>query len=268
MTETNSEGPRGIDQARADTSAVRSVLRAVALLEYFDEQHLTWTVSELARQAGLPKTTVIRLVVTLEKGGLLWTRPDGRISVAARMLRWVRLAETAWRVPVAITGEMRALADRVGETVNLYVRQGTVRVCIAQQEGTQSLRHVVRMGAQLPIDVGAASLILLQDAGPRELEKVKERGGRLTDGFIERVHAALEQGYAVSHGEREAGASGVAVPIRDRNGRVLAALALGGPTSRFTEERIAVFVGYLRQAAKTIEDIGLDTAIPAHFADM
>jgi len=69
--------------------------------------------------------------------------------------------------------------------------------------------------------------------------------------LADRAHAAAKRGWAQSHGEREAGASGVAAPVANAAGRVLAALALGGPTPRFTPERVA-------ERVRTFAEAGVD----------
>lgn len=243
---------------------VRSVARAMQILTAFDDQRPVWSVSELSRAVGLPKTTVLRLVATLESVGLLWTRPDGLVVVSARLLSWVRSVEKAWQVPPAVHAEMQSLADKFSESCNLYVRLGTARVCIAQSLGPQTVKTVVRVGDDLPLWGGASGLVLLADEPRSVIEQVEREhpASPGVDSLVERVAAAKEAGYAATHGEREVGASGVAVPIRGIDGTVRAALAFGGPTGRFTEDRIPDMVESLVAAAARLPAAGLENAIP------
>jgi DNA-binding IclR family transcriptional regulator len=71
------------------------------------------------------------------------------------------------------------------------------------------------------------------------------------------TQAALD-GYAVSHGEREEGLSAVAAPVTGRSGGVVAALALSGPTLRFTAGRVAEFAADLVQAGVRMSERGFD----------
>lgn len=242
----------------ADDGAVRSVTRALDLLGHFTERRMVWSVSELARTSGLPKTTVVRLVATLASTGMLWERPDGQVTVGAGLLRWARLARAGWELPESVREVMSDLADRCGETVNLYVRQGSVRVCVAQAEGPQTLRHVVRTGDELPLWVGAASKVLLTAAPADVLDAMVERAGPALADAVDRARA---EGFAVTHGERESGASGAAAPILDAAGVVVAALALGGPTARFTDERVASFRDELVRAARAVSRLGLPPVV-------
>ncbi|WIX84604.1 helix-turn-helix domain-containing protein [Amycolatopsis sp. DG1A-15b] len=213
-----------------EDGSVRSVLRAFDVLALFTEHRRTWAVKDLTTASGLAKTTVLRLVATCEQRGLLWTRPDGRITVGPGMLRWAQLANTAWQLPEPVRQVLRELARECRETVNLYVRSTSVLVCVAQQEGPLAIRHVGRVGDELPLGFGAA--------------------GRVLDGA---------EGAAVSHGEPEAGASSVAAPVHDGDGRRLAALAITGPSSRFGPAEVAAFTEALAAASVRISQIGLAT---------
>jgi DNA-binding IclR family transcriptional regulator len=210
-----------------DDGAVRSVLRAFDLLALFTERRRTWAVKDLTAASGLAKTTVLRLVATCEQRGLLWTRPDGRVTVGPGMLRWAQLANTAWQLPEPVRQVLRDVAREHGETVSLYVRSTEVLVCVAQEEGSRAIRHVGHAGDELPLGCGAAGRVL-----------------------------AGAEGVAVSHGEPEPGASSVAAPVSDADGRLLAALAVTGPTTRFTAEAVARLSAGVTDASRRISRIG------------
>jgi DNA-binding IclR family transcriptional regulator len=229
---------------------VRSVLRALDLLALFDESHRSRTVRELIDASGLAKSTVVRLVATLEQRGLLWSRGDGRLVPGAGLLRWAALAQDAWRLPPEAVDCLREVSVRSGgESSRIYVRQGLGRVCVAQHEGTQQLRHVVRIGEEMPLGAGASGHVLLTGCPPELVQAAAEatgQGPEYAQLLAARVEAAREQGWSSSDSEREDGVAGVAAPIAGEDGRVVAALALGGPSSRFTAERVAAFAPVLR----------------------
>jgi DNA-binding IclR family transcriptional regulator len=78
-------------------------------------------------------------------------RGDGRLTPGAGRLRWARLAREACQLPPEAAEALRELpVDSGGESSRIYVRQDTSRVCVAQPEGTQQLRHVVRIGEAIP----------------------------------------------------------------------------------------------------------------------
>lgn len=245
-------------EAKGDGSGVRSVARAVEILALLREDRPVVTVSEIVTETGLAKTTVVRMLRTLEDNGLVWTTPRG-ITAGPGLWRWAYLAQSAWQVPAEIRQLMRDLSDRTRETVNLYVRRDVTRVCIAQQQSTQTLRHVVHVGDQLPMWAGASARILLMDASPNLVARVaglSPSGAAFLDPLTERIAQARSEGYAVSHGEREVGVSAIAVPVTSPNGVTRSALAISGPTARFTDERLAEFRGELQEVAQQMQNRG------------
>src|SRR6185437_15516286 len=82
------------------------------------------------------------------------------------------LARSSWELPPETKRMMRDLAARERETVNVYVVRDIVRVCIAQQESPQPLRHVVHVGDELPLWAGASAKVLLRNATPALLARI------------------------------------------------------------------------------------------------
>ncbi|MBA2813648.1 IclR family transcriptional regulator [Streptomyces sp. KM273126] len=238
-----------------DAGGVRSVQRAVDLLALFDTEHPSRSVRELVDATGLPKTTVVRLVHTLEQCGLLWSRGDGHLVPGTGLLRWAELAGRTWRLPEEALRRLAELSEASGgETVSVYVRQQNTRVCVARHEGTRILRHVVRVGAEMPLWSGAASHVLLSGSDRAEVAAVASRapGDEWEERLWEHTRKAAADGIAVSHGEREPGVSGVAAPVFAASGRLTAAVALGGPTTRFTDDAVAGFTPALLDTARAL----------------
>lgn len=246
------------ETAKSGANGVRSVQRAVEILALLSEDRPVVSLSEIVQETGLAKTTVVRMVHTLEQNGLVWTTAGG-ITAGPGLWRWAYLAHRSWELPVEVRQLMRELADRTRETVNLYVRRDIQRVCLSQQQGTQSLRHVVQIGDELPLWAGASGKVLLADASPSLLARVAGISPEGA-GMLDRLRAAVDQGrregYVVSHGEREIGVSAIAVPVRTRSGAVGSALAISGPTVRFTDARIDEFRKQLELAAEQMTSRG------------
>nr|WP_275942247.1 IclR family transcriptional regulator C-terminal domain-containing protein [Streptomyces spiramenti] len=170
---------------------------------------------------------------------------------------------------------MRALAAETGETVSLYVREGTRRVVVGQAPSPNTLRHAVQPGDELPMTVGSAAYVLLGMEPEAELDGLIARivadadagdtAGTADAGEIrEGVALATSQGWSLTHGQREAGNSGLAVPVRFPDARRPArtvVLALGGPTVRFTEDKIPGFVHAVRRCAEDVARTGLPPAL-------
>ncbi|MBO0870963.1 MAG: helix-turn-helix domain-containing protein, partial [Micromonosporaceae bacterium] len=184
----------------AEAQGVRSVQRALDILSLLTDERPSVTIREIVEATGLAKTTVIRLVQTLEQSGLLWATTAGYMA-GPGLWRWAHLARRSWELPPETQRMMRDLAARQRETVNVYVARDIYRVCIAQQESPQALRHVVHVGDELPLWGGASAKVLLRNASPGLLVRIA-RSSPYGDGHVrqlqEWIDEAAQRGYAVS----------------------------------------------------------------------
>ena len=179
--------------------------KSVALLAAVESGPCSLT--DLVERTGLSRATAHRLAVALEGHGLLRRTADGRFALGVRLIALGRAAEAAVPLAELARPALEELRDRTGESVQLYVRDGDTRVCIAALESPHGLRTIVPLGAVLPLDVGSAGRVL------RDPEAA---------GWVESV------------GEREAGVASVSAAVRDPGGRVVAAVSASGPVERTT----------------------------------
>lgn len=241
-------------------AGVRSVARAIDVLTLFDTAHPSRGLREIVEETGLPKTTAVRLLATLEARGLVTHHGESSFVPGPALLRWVRLAQSVWEVSPDAREVMRHLVAECGETVNIYVRQDLFRVSIAQEEGTATVRSVVEVGSPMPLSRGATARVLLSGAPEHLIDDLVAADDSVDAATLRRqVESTAETGYSVTHGERELGASAVAAPIRHRDGRLLAALSVSGPTSRFTAARVPGYVDAVTSAARSLTTLGLGT---------
>ncbi|MEU6644109.1 IclR family transcriptional regulator [Saccharomonospora sp. NPDC046836] len=255
----------------SDNGGIRAVSRAFRVLQAFSADRMTLGVAEIVRATGLPRTTVLRLIETLTAEGVLESGVDGQVRVGTRMIGWAAFAEAAWAVPEASLARMRELATETGETVSLYVRKGLHRVVVGQAPSPNTLRHVVQTGDELPLWAGSAAYVLLGLEPPAERDELIARVSATAespsnaDTLRDGVEHAMAQGWSISHGQREPGNTGLAVPVDPATGaRALArpvVLALGGPTVRFTDDKIPGFVAAVRRCADDIARTGLPPAL-------
>jgi DNA-binding IclR family transcriptional regulator len=259
----SSPPPVEAGNAAADGAGVRSVQRALEILNLLSEERPQVTIREIVEDTGLAKTTAIRLTQTLVHAGLLWATPTGYMA-GPGLWRWGHLARSVWELPPEFSRMMADMAREHQETVNLYIRRDIHRLCIAHAESPRALRHVVNVGDEFPMWAGASAKVLLADAPESLLARIVAAAPR-GRGDLERLRAAVaesrEAGFAVSHGERESGVSAVAVPVADESGRIVAALSMSGATTRFTNEHVEVFASALRNATVAISGRGLGTAV-------
>jgi DNA-binding IclR family transcriptional regulator len=224
----------------------------VEVLRAFTPETPTLSVAELVRRTGLAKTTVLRMTGTLEEAGLLLRDETGDYRPGLGLLHWAWLAQADALLPPSVHLALRNAATATGESVTLYVRRGITRIPVARADGTSSIRHVVSVGEPMTLAAGASSWVLLTEASEAIIEAVAaEPLARGVDVAV-RAGQAARDGFAVSHGEREDGVSGVAAPVR-HGGKLVAAVACSGPTSRFDEETVEELVRRMQALGQEVE---------------
>lgn len=238
---------------------VRSVERALRVLGAFSSSRPALSQGQLAAAANLPKSTALRLIRTLIESGWLFVRTDELITVGPCLIPIAQVVERQWSISESSKLVLEGVVSRTSETANVYVRDGLNRICIAQHQSPLSVRYVIPVGVSIPVWLGASGHILLADSAPSVLSAAMDAGAlnpRERSNLVETLERTKADGYSVTHGEREAGASSVAVPITDSSGRTIAALAISGPTFRFDEERLPGLVGVARAASDQLSHSG------------
>jgi DNA-binding IclR family transcriptional regulator len=170
------------------------------------------------------------LATALERHGLVRRDGDGRFILGTRLLALGRAAAETWPLATAAAVPLETLRDETGESVQLFVRDGDERVCIAALQSLHGLRTIVPLGARLPLSAGSAARALLSSAQEE-------------DAWVESV------------GEREAGVASVSAPVRESSGLVVAAVSVSGPIERTTRQPGKRYGSFVVKAAREIESI-------------
>jgi DNA-binding IclR family transcriptional regulator len=259
----------GTDDEGAEVLARRPVThnqlldRVVGLLTVLSQADRPMPAAQLARRAGLPLSTTYRLAQDLERHGLVTPANRDGLSLGLRAVDFAGTVETRIEATLVAPARdvMRELASEHGETAILTAPTGTFAIGLAAIE---SPVHAVRLShgrrrAQ-PMHLGASGKVLLAflDAPDAEDVLVAAEGSRHADGtrvdvaeLRRQLAAARRDGYVVSDGELDEGATAAAAPILDARGRLAAALSLGGPTPRI-RPKLDTIVPAVVAGARTI----------------
>jgi len=236
-------------------NTVRAVERALDILLVFTE-HSSLGLTEIADKVGLHKSTVHRLLASLEsKGFLVRDVVTEKYRLGFRVWELsAKLAEQSDDPGVLLLPEMERLRDLVGETVSLYIREGDERIRIQAVQSKQEIRRVAPVGARLPLYAGASSKVLLAFADEEERESIMNSADWPAsvnrDAFRRTLEDIRALGYATSAEEREAGVAAVSAPILTNSGRLVAALGVSGPANRLDPERIRAIAPQVIEAAR------------------
>ena len=176
----------------------------------------------LQEATALPRATAHRLAVALELHGLVRRDGQGRFCLGFELIRLGRAAEEQFPLAEIARPALTALRDETGESVQLYVADADGRRCVVSLQSTHGLRWIVPQGALLPLDRGSAGRVLLGDEVAESVE------------------------------EREAGVASVSAAVRDRNGRVIAAVSVSGPVERLSRAPRQRFGSAVEAAAQSV----------------
>jgi IclR family acetate operon transcriptional repressor len=242
------------------SSYVKSLNRAMTILEELSNHDGGLTLTELAHLCELPTSTTHRLLTTLENNRFVcFNRTGNHWSVGVQaFVVGNAFARSRDLVPLAKT-YMRHLMDEAGETVNLAAQDQDEIVYLAQVECREIMRAFVRPGSRAPFHcsaVGKAILAAMHDVDrnktiQRKLSALKENH-IFTSEFMKGLEDIQISGFALDDEEQSVGMRCVASIIYDENGGPLAAISISGPTARITNARIPT-LGRLVQ--KTCMDI-------------
>jgi DNA-binding IclR family transcriptional regulator len=239
----------------------QAVLRALALLKAFSDDRPEVGLTDLARAAGLNKTTAFRMLTALESVGLVTKNhatdsyrlvPEA-IALGGRALRSNPLY-------LASRPELETLARKTGETATLEVLAGADTLILDEVLSHYFVGSMPSIGTRWPAHATSTGKVLLAHLPEDELAAcLSERLARPTPDTIA-THAALrrelalvrERGYSVADEELEIGFVAVGAPVRNFEGRVIAAISVGGPSIRLTAGRIDALVPLAIQAAGRI----------------
>jgi len=203
-------------------------------------------LADLCARTGLPRATAHRLAAGLEVHRLLARDNAGRWRLGPALTE----LSTAVADPLLAAGAavLPGLRQTTGESVQLYRREGTTRVCVVALEPPAGLRDTVPVGARLPMTAGSGARVLLAYSDP-----ATQRAVLPSAVFTERTLADVRRrGWAQSAAEREPGVASVSAPVRDCTGAVVAAVSVSGPIDRMGRRPGARWAADLLAAAEEL----------------
>ena len=257
---TGSGGGSAPDPGNALTPPVESVRRALRILRCFGPDRPELGVTDLSRELDMHKSTVHRLLVTLEAEGFVRLVEGGRYALGWRLFE-LGSAVPAWgAIRQVVLRELERLVQRTGETAHLAVLAEGEVLYIEKVESDRPLRMPSSVGRRVPLHCTALGKILL--AGLEDDERWRAIYGaqlrRFTpstitdpDAVRNEVEKVAENGYAVDREEIEEGLMCLGAPIVDERGQTCAAISISGPSSRI-QPRLAEHTDAVLEVAASL----------------
>lgn len=227
-----------------------------AILDAFTLTRPTLSLGEIREATGMPTSTVQRLVTNLVSQGFL-DREDDSFRIGMKMAYWAAPATRGVETLDLFNPLLRELRDLTGETVCFFRPERGYRVCVAMAETRHMLRRAMRVGAILPLYAGSASQVLLA-WNPELLQRIKDAPLEpLAEATITSpaeletaVQKTRRDGFSITTGQREDGASGLSAPVFDSTATAVGAVTISGPSMRMTP---AVCEGWVEDLLATAE---------------
>ncbi len=238
-----------------------AILKAAKILEYLSTEPNGQGTSEIARQTQMNKSTVFKLLETLQLIGFIEKSPDNshnKIGLGLAKFAHAYLQQTdIVRIAKPI---LEVLNTETGETVHLGVLDNLSIVYVLKLESKQPVRLYSKVGIAAPLyctGIGKAALSTFNnkelDSYIEKTELQKHTGHTIVDS--EKLREEMEKirclGYAVDNSEHEEDVRCVAIPLFTRS-KLLGAISISSPRYRMDDEKLEKYVQFLRDAAHTI----------------
>ena len=230
-----------------DSKGASVIVNAVAVLRTFTADEPLLGVTEIANRVGLHKSTVSRILATFEQEHLVERDAEtrrfrlglGLIAVAGPLL--AELEERRVAYPV-----LRELSEQTGETSALMVWSGDESICVEQIASHHQIKHTTPLGARYS-DALSASVQVFLAQEPEARVRSLLSSGVIThpgvdepslDAYVVRLQDGLRRGWAINYGETSIDEVGLAAPVYDHRGEVVAAVLIPAPRFRVSQDRL------------------------------
>ncbi len=261
MVPNSADANRNEIKSEQHQDTIQSVCRAARVLGAFSTRQPELGVAELSCLTGLHKTTVYRLLVTLEQESFVRRSPDNdKYRLGPELIRLGSIVLDSTDLARQSLPHMRALVDETDETVILDIWDNGRPLVVANVDGRRLSRVSVRAGSRMPAHATSSGKLLLAFLPREEVDKVVARGiKRYTENTIidqrsllvelEKIRAS---GIAFDREELDIGTCGISAPIFDHRGKLAAALTVAGPTQRLHLDEDGDLAHLVRKTAESI----------------
>jgi IclR family KDG regulon transcriptional repressor len=226
---------------------LNTVSKAGKVLNLFSFKTPEWGVTDVARTLDIPKSTASDVMASLSEQGLLNRTHRGRYQLGWRLFELSQVLLDNTEFCTEARREMQELVERWGETTHLAVLEGTEVVYVEKMQATPAVQILLsRIGGRLPAHCSGVGKVLLAHRPWSEVTLLLEdqklnafTPNTITnlDGLAQDLAQVRQRGYAYDQEEVALGLCCVAAPIRNLDGRVIAAISISVPAYRFYPQR-------------------------------
>ncbi|WP_435361702.1 IclR family transcriptional regulator [Haloarchaeobius sp. DFWS5] len=245
------------NDARNPIKAVQTSLDVLDVVQ----EHESVGVTELANELGLTKGTVHCHLSTLRQNGYI-VKEDGQYKLGLRFIDVAHRVRNRHEIYDIVKDEVDRLAEKSGEMALFTVEEQNLGVCLYKARGEDAVQTELYVGYRNELyhtSVGKALLAcksedeVSQYISETELESLTENTITEPDALQVELDEIAESGFAYNREESIAGLTGVGAAIRNQDGTVYGAIAVIGPTSRMSEDRLDEVAEMLYHSVNVVE---------------
>jgi DNA-binding IclR family transcriptional regulator len=239
---------------------VEAVRRALRIMSSFGPSRPEVGVTDLARELGLHKSTVHRLLATLQSEGFVHQVEGGRYALTWKVLQLSAAVAAHRGIHDAVLQVLEPLTAQTQETAHLAVLDVNRVLYVEKVESPHQLRMPSAVGRHVPLHSTALGKVLAagldldtlrHSLGSGPLERFTDVTITDVDQFLRVLDSVRADGYAIDDEEIEPGLMCVAAPVRDPDGVTCAAISIAGPASR-VGARLETNIAAVREASATL----------------
>jgi DNA-binding IclR family transcriptional regulator len=201
----------------ADRNTVAAVNRAIAILGAFHHTDKNLSLGELSERTGFYKSTILRLLHTLEQSNFIGRLTNGRYRLGHALLRLGLIYQRSFDLEDIITPQLKALVEATGESASFFISDGSSRICLHRVDSQQAVRHMGVVGDLLPLRRGASGEVL----------------ATFSNGAERVSRSAFNALPSVFVGKDPLDVSAIAGPVFSVGGKLEGAISISGPSTRF-----------------------------------
>ncbi|AXF56763.1 IclR family transcriptional regulator [Salicibibacter kimchii] len=244
-------------------NSLSSVRNALKILHSFTMNHPQKGVRELAKELGIGKSSVQRILITLASEGFVKKDNEtNKYELGVSVLGLSSIVLANIELHTESLPEIKKLAERCQLTCHLVVLENLEIVYVHKEEGRYSINLPSYSGLYNHSHCTSSGKLLLAYSDPAFREVLIERGltqftpNTITNPtiFRDELRHIYKKGYSVSNEEFQIGVNSISTPIRDHSGKVIAAVNLVGSKSRLSKQRFSSFTKELKQTGVNISE--------------
>ncbi|MBN2396372.1 MAG: IclR family transcriptional regulator [Candidatus Atribacteria bacterium] len=243
---------------------IHSIQRAIRILEVFSLRRKELSITELSRELNLHKSTVHRILVTLEDEHFIKkNQSSNQYWLGLKLFELGNIVKEHFEIRDYALPVMKDIASKTAESIDLNIIVDFRRVSIEKIESPHDIRRIIQLGKSLPLYSGGSGKAILAFLPENEIDQILKEENLMPLGpktitdpikLKEHLKEIRKQGYAISFEERMMGSASIAAPIFNHDRRVIASLSISGPINRFTKEKISKFTLLIKEGSQKISN--------------